>query len=135
VRDPTGLADDLEQDPDRVDRPVDDSLDRIRALYNPDSPAPAAIESAVRDMAARGEHHPARTERRLPRPGRSACAHTYTRRTGVAGRPEAWPGTVTVTWDLTWAGGGRTGTLPSVTKSAPAPRSVAEVQAVVVGSG
>ncbi len=53
----------------------------------------------------------------------------------MAGRPEAWPGTVTVTWDLTWAGGGRTGTLPSVTKSAPAPRSVAEVQAVVVGSG
>jgi hypothetical protein len=66
---------------------------------------------------------------------RGACAHTYTRRTGVAGRPAAWPGVVTVTWDLAWEGGGRTGGLPAVTKTAAAPRSVAEVQAVVVDSG
>jgi hypothetical protein len=56
VADATALVDDLEQDPARIDRSGDDSLDRLRALYSTASPAPDTIESTLRDMAARGEH-------------------------------------------------------------------------------
>ncbi len=64
-----------------------------------------------------------------------ACAHTFTQRTGVAGRPAAWDGAVTVNWSLTWTGGGTGGTLPAVTKSASVPRPVGEVQAIVTEVG
>ena len=61
-----------------------------------------------------------------------ACAHTYLQRTGVAGRPDAWPGSVTVSWDVNWAGGGTTGVFGPLVFSAPFARSVEEVSAVVV---
>lgn len=62
-----------------------------------------------------------------------ACAHAYQSRTGVAGRPNAWPGTAIVTWDLTWTSTTSAGgPLPPITRSAPLPRAVDEVQAVVV---
>lgn len=62
-----------------------------------------------------------------------ACAHAYGLRTGAEGRPAAWPGLVSVTWTLSWsASSGATGTLPSVTRSTAVPRSVQEVQSVVV---
>jgi hypothetical protein len=61
-----------------------------------------------------------------------ACAHTYLQRTGVAGRPDAWPGSVTVTWDVNWAGGGTTGVFGPLVFSAPFARPVEEVSAVVV---
>jgi hypothetical protein len=60
-----------------------------------------------------------------------ACAHTFTHRTGVAGRPAAWPGQVTITWTVTWESGADGGNLPDVVKSTPVPRPVGEVQAVV----
>jgi hypothetical protein len=65
-----------------------------------------------------------------------ACAHEYELRTGVAGRPEEWPGEVSVIWALTWASNaGGWGPLPSVTKSAPLPRAVDEVQTIVESAG
>jgi len=61
-----------------------------------------------------------------------ACAHTYLQRTGVNGRPGAWPGSVTVTWDVNWAGGGATGVFGPLVFTAPFDRPVEEVSAVVV---
>ena len=63
-----------------------------------------------------------------------ACTHVYTRRTGVSGRPEAWAGSVSVTWTIGWsASSGATGSLPSVTRSTSLPRPVEEVQTVIAG--
>lgn len=63
-----------------------------------------------------------------------ACAHAYRQRTSVSGRPAAWPGVVSVSWVISWqANTGETGSLPSVTRSTALPRSVQEVQTVIVG--
>lgn len=63
-----------------------------------------------------------------------ACSHTFALRSGVADRPPAWPGSVSVTWSITWtATTGASGTLGSVTRSTDLPRSVEEVQTVVQG--
>jgi hypothetical protein len=60
-----------------------------------------------------------------------ACAHTYARRTGGAGRPATWPGQVHVTWDLSWtSAGGGGGSLGQLTLSNDVPRAVEEVQSV-----
>jgi hypothetical protein len=64
-----------------------------------------------------------------------ACAHAYEQRTGVEGRPEAWEATVTVTWTVTWAGAGQSGTLAPIALSGGFPREVEEVQSVGRGSG
>jgi hypothetical protein len=64
-----------------------------------------------------------------------ACTHTYLLRTGVEGRPAAWPGTVSVVWTLTYASPEGSGSLPPVTKSAALPRTVDEVQTVVEDLG
>ena len=62
-----------------------------------------------------------------------ACAHTYLQRTGVEGRPSAWPGSVSVTWDVTWArGGGAIGSFGPLVFTTPFARAVEEVSAVVV---
>ena len=62
-----------------------------------------------------------------------ACAHAYRYRTAVDGRPAAWPGSVSVTWTMTWtASTGASGSLPAVTRSTLLPRAVREVQTVVV---
>ncbi|HMG40466.1 MAG TPA: hypothetical protein VK611_04025 [Acidimicrobiales bacterium] len=63
-----------------------------------------------------------------------ACAHTYTQRTGAAGRPAAWPGTVTVTWAVHWQQpGGVDGDFPAIALSDDLPREVEEVQGVISG--
>ena len=65
-----------------------------------------------------------------------ACAYAYRLRTGVSSRPASWPATVSVTWVIGWvASSGETGTLPSVTRTTSVPRTVNEVQSVVVGGG
>lgn len=64
-----------------------------------------------------------------------ACAHAYRTRTGVWGRPAAWPGVVSVTWALTYTSPSGGGTLPDVVKSTPLPRAVDEVQTVVESAG
>jgi hypothetical protein len=62
-----------------------------------------------------------------------ACAHAYLHRTGVEGRPVAWPASVSVTWSITWSStAGNGGTLPSITRTTPIPRAVDEVQSVIV---
>jgi hypothetical protein len=67
---------------------------------------------------------------------RDACAHPYRLRTGVEGRPGAWPGEVTVVWELAWSStSGAGGSLEPVEKSASVPRAVNEVQTVVVSAG
>lgn len=61
------------------------------------------------------------------------CAYAYRYRTAVDGRPAAWPGSVSVTWTMTWtASTGASGSLPAVTRSTLLPRAVREVQTVVV---
>ena len=64
-----------------------------------------------------------------------ACAHTYLMRTGIPGRPEVWPGQVTVAWTLIYSSPTGSGALPSVTKTADLPRAVDEVQTVVEDLG
>lgn len=65
-----------------------------------------------------------------------ACAYPYRRRTGVAGRPTAWTASVTISWDVSWEGGGRTGTFTDISATEVVDRQVDEVQAVVTaGSG
>ena len=62
-----------------------------------------------------------------------ACAHVYERRTGGS-RPGAWPGTVTVTWEVSWTSTtpDADGTLPPFSLSATLARQVDEVHGVVV---
>lgn len=63
-----------------------------------------------------------------------ACTLTYERRTGVSGRPEQWASTVTVRWSITWsASSGESDVFPAVDRTVPLPRSVDEVQAIVIG--
>jgi hypothetical protein len=57
------------------------------------------------------------------------CGHTYTR--SSAGQPgAAFRVRVTITWDITWRGGGTAGTLPPLVTVAAALFRVAESQAV-----
>jgi hypothetical protein len=66
-----------------------------------------------------------------------ACAYAYRSRTGVAGRPDAWPGEVSVRWRLRWTTsvGGPPRPLPDVVKTTAVPRAVDEVQTVVESAG
>jgi hypothetical protein len=69
-----------------------------------------------------------------------ACAHVYRLRTGVAGRPDEWPGEVRISWEVAWRtlgapGGGTSGTLPTATLSTDVPRAVREAPTVVVSGG
>jgi hypothetical protein len=63
-----------------------------------------------------------------------ACAHAYLQRTGVEGRPAEWPGSVSVTWDVSWSlvGGGASGSYDPLVFTTPFARAVEEVSAVVV---
>lgn len=66
-----------------------------------------------------------------------ACAHAYPRRTGIDDRPDAWPGEVSVRWDISWTstvdgGPGPSGTFDPLVFSTGLPRSVEEVGTVVV---
>lgn len=65
-----------------------------------------------------------------------ACAYAYRLRSGVGGRPAQWPGSVSVTWTISWtASSGVSGSLASITRSTAVPRGVEEVQTVVVRGG
>jgi len=64
-----------------------------------------------------------------------ACAHIYGKRTGVDGRPDAWPAEVTITWEVTWAGGGQNGALPDVVQTTPFAQAIGESQGVVTKPG
>jgi hypothetical protein len=65
---------------------------------------------------------------------RGACAHPYPRRTGVDGRPAAWPGVVSITWDVHWeedGGANESGDFDPVVLSTALPRVVTEWVSVV----
>lgn len=64
-----------------------------------------------------------------------ACAHAYQARTGADGRPDEWPGVVSVTWDVSWSAADEEGTLDPQTLSTEVPRAVDEVQTVVRNGG
>ncbi|SEB46131.1 hypothetical protein SAMN04489727_1936 [Amycolatopsis tolypomycina] len=60
------------------------------------------------------------------------CGHTYQR--SSAGSPgDRFPITATVSWRITWAGGGAAGAFPDLTTSAAAALRVAEAQALGTG--
>jgi hypothetical protein len=61
-----------------------------------------------------------------------ACAYTYTLRTGVEGRPDAWHGRLVVTWHVTWEAGAQSGEFDDIVLSVDIPRQVQELQANVV---
>jgi hypothetical protein len=101
----------------------------VFAPGEPDGPFVACAGSGSRYVTGAGD--PA-VQAAMP----GACAYAYRQRTGVAGRPAAWPGLVAVTWTIDWvASSGETGSLPSVTRSTGVARAVREVQSVVVGGG
>jgi hypothetical protein len=63
---------------------------------------------------------------------RGACAYAYKLRTGVDGRPDAWPAEVTVTWTVTWTVPGDSDTLDPISLSTTFDRVVEENRSVVV---
>jgi hypothetical protein len=76
----------------------------------------------------------ARPETQAQWPGR--CTVSYGLRTGMPGRPAAWPTTVEVVWTATWAADdGTLGTFDPIRVTADAPRPVFEVVAVGVAGG
>lgn len=98
-------------------------------VFTPGEPGSSAVPCAGRGT----RHRPGASPRQeVTAPG--ACAHAYARRTTVQGRPSEWPGSVEVTWTISWtASTGASGSLPSVTRTSALPRAVEEVQAPVVG--
>lgn len=61
---------------------------------------PGAPTVQCEDGGTRFDPNGASPDQQAARPG--ACAHSYTRRTGVAGRPDAWSARVMVSWDVEW---------------------------------
>jgi hypothetical protein len=62
------------------------------------------------------------------------CGHTYAHTS--SGQPGgAFTVTATVTWAITWTGGGQTGTLPTLQTQATTTLRVVESRAVIVGNG
>ena len=62
------------------------------------------------------------------------CGHTYS--ASSAGQPGgAYPVSATVTWSVTWAGGGQTGTEPALRTTANSAFAVAESQAINTSPG
>lgn len=97
--------------------------------FSPGEPAASSIA-----CAGSGSRFDAAKDLKLQAATSGACAYSYRQRTGVSGRPAAWPGVVSVSWVISWrANTGETGTLPSVTRSTALPRSVQEIQTIIVG--
>ena len=65
-----------------------------------------------------------------PKSSSPTCGHVYT--ASSAGRPgDAFGVTATITWSITWRGGGAAGTLPALSTTARIALRVAESQAVL----
>lgn len=99
-------------------------------VYRPGEPGAPSISCA--GSGTRYDPEGPDIEEQAAAPG--ACAYAYRQRTGTADRPDAWPASVSVTWNITWTStAGNGGSLPAVTRTTAAPRGVDEVQTVVVG--
>jgi hypothetical protein len=78
-----------------------------------------------------GAAFPARAD---PKASSPDCGRTYTR--SSAGQPGGtFTVTATVTWEITWGGGGQTGTLPALHTQATTTFRVVESRAVIVNQG
>lgn len=96
-------------------------------VFDPgDGSAPVACEPPGSRYVPGGEPMEVQAE--------GACAHVYRLRTGAEGRPSAWPGLVSVTWDVLWTSNvaGASGSFDPLVFSTAVPRAVDEVLAVVV---
>ena len=101
-----------------------------QVVFRPGEPGASAVTCA----GAGTRYSPGVSTPEAQAAATGACAWTFRQRTGVQGRPAAWPGQVSVTWTLTWtATSGATGSLAAVTRSADVPRQVTEVQTVIEG--
>lgn len=99
-------------------------------VYQPGEPGAPAVSCA--GSGTRYDPDGPGIDEQAAAPG--ACAYTYQQRTGTADRPDAWPASVSVTWEITWSStAGNGGSLPAVTRTTAVPRGVDEVQTVVVG--
>ena len=99
-------------------------------VYQPGEPGAPAVSCA--GSGTRYDPNGQGIDEQAAAPG--ACAHAYQQRTGTADRPDAWPASVSVTWEITWSStAGNGGSLPAVTRTTAVPRGVDEVQTVVVG--
>jgi hypothetical protein len=69
-----------------------------------------------------------------PAAGSPTCGHVFTR--SSAGLPGGvFTGSVTVSWQVTWAGAGQAGVVPALAATTPTAFRVAESQALVVAPG
>jgi hypothetical protein len=96
--------------------------------FDPGEPRAAVVE--CEDGGTRYDPGGASAERQAEAAG--ACAHPYQRRTDVPGRPDAWTASATITWDVSWEGGGQSGTFADIDGSTEFARPVDEVRALVV---
>lgn len=62
------------------------------------------------------------------------CGHTY-RITSTAQPGQQFTVTATLSWQIRWAGGGQSGTLPDLTTAATVHWTVEQIQSVLVGGG
>jgi hypothetical protein len=69
------------------------------------------------------------TDPKLPSPD---CSYTYIHSSAQASGGK-YTVTVTVTWEVTWAGAGQSGTVPGLTTTGSVPVTVQESQAVITG--
>jgi len=62
------------------------------------------------------------------------CGHTY-RITSASAPGQQFPVTATLSWKITWAGGGQAGTFPDLATSTTVHWTVEQVESVLVGGG
>jgi hypothetical protein len=62
------------------------------------------------------------------------CGHTY-RVTSASAPDQQFPVTATLSWKITWAGGGQSGTFPDLTTATTVHWPVEQVESVLVGGG
>lgn len=98
-----------------------------KLTFDPGEPGADAIP--CEDGGTVFDRNGAEPEVQAAAPG--ACAYTYTRRTGVARRPDAWTGEVTITWTVFWRGGGISGALDPISLSTTFDQAVEENRTVV----
>jgi hypothetical protein len=98
----------------------------VTATATPTTVVWSAGDGATVTCSGPGTPFPAGADPRSTSPD---CGHTYQR--SSAGMPaERFPVTVTVSWQITWAGAGAAGTFPDMTTTTTAALRVAEAQAL-----
>jgi hypothetical protein len=70
----------------------------------------------------------------VPTAASPTCGHTY-RHSSAGQRGDAYPVSATVSWSVSWAGAGESGTFPDLETTSSAAFRVAESQALVTGMG